>query len=87
MDDPATSSSEIEVPPETNRQDELPLQPCDLRRTLNLTHVRDWCMNRLSHLSLENRLDCARALTAEHLELLETVNQSKTLWMVITRSP
>jgi hypothetical protein len=25
----------------------------------------------------------ARALTAEHLELLEAINQQQTLWMVI----
>lgn len=86
MDDPATPSSDTNLPPESNQQDGLPLLPCCLRRTLMLTHIRDWCMNRLSHLSVENRMSCARALTAEHLELLETVNQGKTLWMMITRS-
>jgi len=40
-------------------------------------------MNRLSTLSLDDRTDYARALTAEHLELLEAVNHSKTLWMVV----
>ena len=61
----------------------LPLYPDCVRRQLMLTALRDWCMNRLSTLSLDHRMDCARALTAEHLELLEVVNHSKTLWMVV----
>jgi len=61
----------------------LPVYPDCLRRQLMLMSLRDWCMNRLSTLSLDERMDCARALTAEHLELLEAVNHSKTLWMMV----
>jgi hypothetical protein len=54
-----------------------------LRRTLMLTELHDWCMSRLSKLSLAGENQLARALTAEHLELLEAVNHHQTLWMVI----
>lgn len=64
----------------------MPVQPECVRRSLMLTQLRDWCMGRLSDLSLDHRMECARALTAEHLELLEAVNESKTLWMVIDSS-
>lgn len=53
-----------------------------LRRTLALTQVHDWCLERLSELSLAGQMPQARALTAEHLELLEVVSQRHTLWMV-----
>lgn len=43
-------------------------------------------MDRLSQLSMDDRMECARALTAEHLELLEAVDHAKTLWMVIESS-
>ncbi len=55
----------------------------DLRRTLQLTALRDWCLERLSTLSLADQMPLARALTAEHLELLEQLHQPQTLWMVI----
>lgn len=55
----------------------------DLRRTLLLTALRDWCLERLSTLSLADQMPLARALTAEHLELLEQLHQPQTLWMVI----
>ncbi|TVS06480.1 MAG: hypothetical protein EA413_04000 [Cyanobium sp. PLM2.Bin73] len=60
-----------------------PMESTDLNRTLQLTQVRDWCMQRLSKLSLQWRLDDARALTAEHLEALEVVDAHHTLWMTI----
>ncbi len=53
-----------------------------LRRTLALTQVHDWCLERLPELSLAGQMPQARALTAEHLELLEVVSQRHTLWMV-----
>jgi hypothetical protein len=59
------------------------MEPTDLSRTLQLTQQRDWCMQRLSKLSLQWRMDDARALTAEHLEALEVVDARRTLWMVI----
>lgn len=54
-----------------------------MRRTLMLTELHDWCMARLSALSLAGDNHLAQALTAEHLELLEAVNQHQTLWMVV----
>ena len=48
-----------------------------------LTELHDWCMTRLSALTLADQMPLARAFTAEHLELLEAVNPSKTLWMLI----
>jgi hypothetical protein len=56
-----------------------------LRRILALTHQRDWCMERLSQLSLDGRMDEARAITAEHLELLETLDARRSLWVRIER--
>lgn len=64
--------------PEDDDQDNA-----SLRRTLMLTQLHDWCLERLSTLSLEDKMPLARALTAEHLELLEAINQQQTLWMVI----
>lgn len=60
-----------------------PSKPATLDRTLQLTQLRDWCMQRLSTLSLEWRMGDARALTAEHLEALEVVDAHRTLWMTI----
>lgn len=40
-------------------------------------------MARISALTLAGQMPLARALTAEHLEWLEAVNPSQTLWMVI----
>jgi hypothetical protein len=59
------------------------MESTDLNRTLQLTQVRDWCMQRLSKLTLQWRLDDARALTSEHLETLEVVDAHHTLWMRI----
>lgn len=64
--------------PEDDDQDNA-----SLRRTLMLTQLHDWCLERVSTLSLEDKMPLARALTAEHLELLEAINQQQTLWMVI----
>lgn len=60
-----------------------PAKPANLERTLQLTQLRDWCMQRLSKLSLEFRMGDARALTAEHLEALDVVDAHRTLWMTI----
>jgi hypothetical protein len=57
-----------------------------LRRVLALTHLRDWCMERLSQLSLDGRMEEARAITAEHLELLETLDARRSLWVRIERT-
>lgn len=57
-----------------------------LRRVLALTHQRDWCMERLSQLSLDGRMEEARAITAEHLELLETLDARRSLWVRIERT-
>ncbi|MEY3544329.1 MAG: hypothetical protein RLZZ106_186 [Cyanobacteriota bacterium] len=59
-------------------------QPEDCeRRILTVTQWRDWCMAQLSELSLDGREDDARALTAEHLELLEQVDATRVLWMIV----
>ncbi|MCP9848432.1 hypothetical protein [Cyanobium sp. Morenito 9A2] len=52
----------------------------DQRRILHLTDLRDWCMQRLAHLSLSNMED-ARCLTGEHLEMLEATNPATMLWL------
>lgn len=52
-------------------------------RILAVTQWRDWCMAQLSELSLDGRVDDARALTAEHLELLEQVETTRVLWMIV----
>ena len=54
-----------------------------LDRTLRLIEVQDWCMERLSKLSLIYNMDDARALTSEHKEMLESINVHTTLWMMI----
>lgn len=59
----------------------------DLSRSLQLTQLRDWCMQRLSDLSAEGQMEEARALTAEHLEMLETVDAHRTLWMILEHHP
>jgi hypothetical protein len=53
------------------------------RRMIAVTQWRDWCMAQLSELSLDGRDDDARALTAEHLELLEQVEITRVLWMIV----
>ncbi len=40
-------------------------------------------MERLSILSLAGSLDEARALTSEHVEMLESIDVKSTLWMTI----
>ncbi len=43
-------------------------------------------MERLSLLSLDGRMEEARAITAEHLELLETLDARRSLWVRIERT-
>ena len=52
-----------------------------LHRILQLTSLRDWCMERLSVLSLRPDLEDARCLTSEHLEMLVETNAWTTLWV------
>jgi hypothetical protein len=52
-----------------------------LNRILQLTSLRDWCMERLSVLSLRPDLEDARCLTSEHLEMLAETNAWTTLWV------
>lgn len=58
----------------------------ELQRTLQLTDLRDWCMERLSVLSLRSDLQDARSMTAEYLEMLMETNASATLWMRVAGS-
>ena len=57
-----------------------------VNRTQQLSNVRDWCMGRISNLSLENRINDARAITSEHMELLEKIDAYTTLWMIVERT-
>ena len=50
-------------------------------RHQQLQRLQNWCMDRISHLSLHQSLEDATALTAEHLELLKSINQAETLWV------
>ena len=50
-------------------------------RTQQLQRLQNWCMDRISHLSLHQSIEDATALTAEHLELLKSIDQAETLWM------
>ena len=50
-------------------------------RHQQLQRLQNWCMDRISHLSLHQSIEDATALTAEHLELLKSIDQSETLWM------
>lgn len=43
-------------------------------------------MGRISNLSLENRINDARAITSEHMELLEKIDAYTTLWMIVERT-
>ncbi|QNI93496.1 hypothetical protein SynA15127_00386 [Synechococcus sp. A15-127] len=57
-----------------------------LERMLNLTAVRDWCMDLISIHSLSGRHDDARALTEEHMEMLKQIDSRSTLWMHIEKT-
>lgn len=57
-----------------------------LERMLNLTAVRDWCMDRISIHSLSGCHDEARALTEEHMEMLKQIDSRSTLWMHIEKT-
>ena len=57
------------------------------RRILAVTQLRDWCMAQLSELTLDGREGDARALTAEHLELLEQADAMRILWMIVEPDP
>ena len=50
-------------------------------RHQQLQRLQNWCMDRISHLSLHQSIEDATALTAEHLELLKSIDQAETLWI------
>ena len=50
-------------------------------RHQQLQRLQNWCMERISNLSLHQSIEDATALTAEHLELLKSIDQSEMLWM------
>ena len=54
--------------------------PIKLRHQ-QLQQLQNWCMDRISYLSLHQSIEDATALTAEHLELLKSIDQAETLWM------
>ena len=57
-----------------------------LERMLNLTAIRDWCMDRISLHLLSGSHDEARALTEEHMEMLRQIDARSTLWMHIEKT-
>jgi hypothetical protein len=73
-------SSRAGLPEEPN---EIQVNPVSLNRSIQLTELHDWCMQRLSELSIDWRMRDAMALTAEHLELLITIDTKRTLWMIL----
>ena len=79
---PSSAEVSVTLSPHATPGDSTDAEATALRRTLALTQVHDWCLERLSELSLAGQMPQARALTAEHLELLEVVSQRHTLWMV-----
>ena len=50
-------------------------------RHQQLQRLQNWCMDRISHLSLHQSIEDATSLTAEHLELLKSIDQAETLWI------
>ena len=50
-------------------------------RHQQLQRLQNWCMDRISHLSLHQSIEDATALTAEHLELLKSIDQAEALWV------
>ena len=51
------------------------------QQSRQLQDLQDWCMDRISQLSLHHSIDDATALTAEHLELLKSIDPAETLWI------
>ena len=56
-------------------------QQTSKQRHQQLQRLQNWCMDRISQLSLHYSIDDATALTAEHLELLKSVDQTQALWI------
>ena len=54
-------------------------------RLQNLTKLRDWCMDRISFLSLRGSDLDAQAITNEHLEILRSVDSESTLWLKVEK--
>ncbi|MEO1003298.1 MAG: hypothetical protein AAFX65_09330 [Cyanobacteria bacterium J06638_7] len=57
------------------------------RRMLSISELRDWCMQHLRELTANGQHADARALTAEHLEILEAVDATHVLWMIVEPDP
>ncbi|MCP9819266.1 hypothetical protein KBZ18_07145 [Synechococcus sp. Cruz-9H2] len=57
------------------------------RRMRSITELRDWFMEHLSELSAKGQYADARALKAEHLEILEAVDATRLLWMIVEPDP
>ena len=55
-------------------------------RHQQLQRLQNWCMDQISHLSLHQSIEDSTALTAEHLELLKSIDQAETLWMANNNS-
>ena len=49
-------------------------------RLVSLKALQDWCMTRISMLSLSGEDENAQALTEEHMEILQRVDLTSILW-------
>lgn len=54
-------------------------------REIQLSLLRQWCMERISLHSLSGDHDDAQALSDEHMEMLMGANEQHTLWMRIEK--
>ena len=70
----------------SHKQRQMESNDINLKQQVALTEIRDWCMSRISLLSLADDHEDAQALTQEHMEMLRMINPDKTLWMTIEKS-
>ena len=53
----------------------------DQLRSKTLKEINEWCYQRASHLSIAGHDQAAQALTEEHMESLQNVNNQNLLWV------
>ena len=56
-------------------------QKIEFRRNLRLNALSDWCLQRISQLSLSGADAEAQAMTEEHMETLQAIDIESTLWI------
>ena len=77
----ATSEDQLNTITEIHSKALEQIQDPIKHRHQQLQRLQNWCMDRISHLSLHQSIEDATALTAEHLELLKSIDQAETLWI------